>query len=158
MLVKLQANRIWQEMFEAEVRSMYFGDLASRYTRRQQIISGISLFLSSGAAATILALVPSWIPVTMSAIVAGLTAYSISASLQRTIAMTTKLHVTWNQLAMDYERLWHHWQDEDAEEIFKQLQARASEASQLGTEAPYKEALIAKWEARTREKYVPATI
>lgn len=158
MLLESQANRVWWEMFEAEVRSVYFGDLASKYTRTRQVISGISLFLSSGAAATIAASSPPGVPLAMSVIVALLTAYSISANLERTIAMTVKLHCAWNQLAMDYERLWHHWQDDDAEEIYKQLQARALEASQIGTEAPYKEALIEKWTARVREKYVAATI
>ena len=153
-MLESEANVIWREMFEAEVRAMYFGDLASAYTKRRQIISGISLFLSSGAAATIAARLDIWIPLTMSAVTAGLTAYSISANLERSIGTTAKLHTIWNQLAMEYERLWYHWQDSDSEETFRQLQERAAEASQMGTEVPYREALVEKWQAITREKYV----
>ncbi|MBI4469607.1 MAG: hypothetical protein HY650_09840 [Acidobacteria bacterium] len=49
-----EVDRVWQRMAEAEVRAFYFADLAARATRQKQIITGVSFFLSSGAAATVI--------------------------------------------------------------------------------------------------------
>jgi len=48
MLSEAQIKRVWDNMLAAETRALYFGDLASRYTRQKQWIAGISFFLSSG--------------------------------------------------------------------------------------------------------------
>ena len=53
MLTDDQIKRVWENMLAAEARSLYFGDLAARYTRRKRVITGASFFLSSGAAATL---------------------------------------------------------------------------------------------------------
>ena len=153
MLQEIQVNRVWQMTYEAEVRAFYFGDLASRYTRRKQIITGMSFFLSSGAAATILASSPKWVPISLSAVAAILTAYSISVNLDRKALTMAKLHSTWNRLAVEYERLWHHWYQDDAQTILEELQDRSIEASESGTEAPYDERLLDKWAERAYNKY-----
>ena len=75
MLTENQVNRVWNKMVEAEVRSLYFADLAGRYNRYKQILTGVSFFLSSGAAATLLAKAPDWIPILLAIIVAILSAY-----------------------------------------------------------------------------------
>jgi hypothetical protein len=52
-------------------------------------------------------------------------------------------------LSADYERLWHHWYEDDAEGRLEEILRRDREASQAGTvEAPYKESLIDKWQDR----------
>ena len=53
MLNEFQQTKAWEGLLNAEARSLYFGDLASRYTRHKQWITGVSFFFSSGAAATI---------------------------------------------------------------------------------------------------------
>lgn len=158
MLTEFEAGRAWQEMFEAEVRSMYYAELSSRYIRLRQLLTGVSLFLSSGAAATILSKSPTWVPLTLSIVTAAITAYLIASGIERTVATTGKLHASWNRLAKDYENIWHHWKDDDAKELYRQLQSRAAEASQLATEAPYREELLVKWQARISEKYERPTI
>jgi hypothetical protein len=145
MLTESQANRVWERMVEAEVRSLYFADLANRYTRRKQILTGLSFFLSSGAAATIVAKTPTWVPLLLAVIVALATAYSMAVSLDRYIGGMTKLHYGWNHLAVDYERLWNHWRDDDAERIFEELVKQGMEMSEQATEMPYHEKLIDKW-------------
>ena len=69
MLTEDQTARVWNKMAEAEVRSLYFGDLAARYTKRKQTIAAASFFLSSGAAASLWATMPAWVPLTMAIIV-----------------------------------------------------------------------------------------
>ena len=54
MLTDQQINKAWQSMFEAEVRSFYFGDLASRYTLWKKLVMAASFILSSIAAALVL--------------------------------------------------------------------------------------------------------
>src|SRR5437773_2086236 len=102
-MTESQANRVWELMVEAEVRALYFGDVASRYTKRRQIITGLSLLLSSGAAATIVAQAPSAVPLVMAAVTAFLSAYQISVGLDRKIAALVKLHGAWHSLQSSYE-------------------------------------------------------
>ena len=157
MLTENQANRVWQKMVEAEVRSLYFGDLASRYTRRKQIITGLAFFLSSGAAATLAGKLPTWIPLVLAIIVAVTTAYSIAVNLDRYLRTLVRLHCEWNSISADYERLWNHWRDDDAERVMAELTKRARDASEAGTEMPYDEDSIEKWEEMVYSRFRPAT-
>src|SRR5439155_4193515 len=140
-------------MVEAEVRSLYFADLASRYTKRKQIITGISFFLSSGAAATLAAKLPTWIPLVLAVVVAFTTAYSIAVNLDKCITIMVKLHHQWNHLSADYERLWNHWRDDEAEEVLADLVRRAREASEAGTEMPYDKDAINKWQEMVYSRF-----
>ena len=157
MLTEGEANRVWEKMIEAEVRSYYFGELAARYSKQKQIITGLSFFLSSGAAATLGAKAPAWIPLVFSAVAAFLAAYSIAVNLDKRITNMAKLHYEWNHLASDYERLWSHWYGQDAEQRLEELLKRAREASEKGTtEAPYKPDLIEKWSQFVNDRYQSA--
>ena len=145
MLTESQAGRVWQRMFEAEVRSLYFAEIAARYSRRKRIITGVVFFLSSGAAATLIGSLPKLIPTILSLVVAVLTAYSIAVSLDARIGKLSKLHYEWNYLESEYERLWNHWRDEDAEKALADLVRRAREISETSTEFTCDEKLIQKW-------------
>ena len=145
MLTENQVGRVWQRMFEAEVRSLYFADLAARHSRRKRIITGVIFFLSSGAAAALVGALPALIPIALSLIVAILTAYSIAVNLDMRISTLSKLHYEWNRLDSEYERLWHHWRDDDAEDVLDDLVKRASDVSVIATEFPVDEEQIGKW-------------
>jgi hypothetical protein len=149
MLTEAEVNRAWQRMYAAEVRSLYFGDLAARYTREKQIITGVSFLLSSGAAAMIAAKLPPWVPIVSASLAAICTAYSIAVGLDRKAAAMAKLQYEWSQIASDTERLWNHWYDEDASDQLEAILKRSREASQSGsTDAPYDENLMDKWQQR----------
>ena len=77
MLTEGQRNSVWEKMIAAEVRSMYFGELASCHTKRKQIISGLLFFFSSGAAASLAAKMY-WLPLIFAVAAAVLGAYSIA--------------------------------------------------------------------------------
>jgi hypothetical protein len=154
MLTEDQANRVWEKMVEAEVRSLYFADLATYYTRNKQIITASSFLLSSGAAATVAAHTSFWFPLVTSAVSAALSGYSIAVGLDRKAATMAKLHSSWNELHADYERLWYHWRDEDAEAQFDELQKRGRGASETGSiEAPYDVTRFDKWTDWVYEPY-----
>src|SRR5436305_1657758 len=132
-------------MLQAEVRSYYFADLAARYTREKQIITGVSFFLSSGAAATLGAQLPHWIPLVLSITVAIVTAYSMAVGLDRRVIALSRLHTQWNQLASDYEHLWNHLDDPESDHIFQDLLERGGKASESSLELPYDQTRLNKW-------------
>ena len=148
MLNDERARVAWEKGLEAQVRSLYFAELASSYTKRKQIIAGISFFLSSAAAASLAAKLPYWVALIMATIVAVVTGYSIAVGLDLAAVKMAKLHAAWNSIAHDFERLWHHRDSHQAnEDELEDLLSRARETSEMGaTEAPYKQALLDKWE------------
>jgi hypothetical protein len=154
MLTEGQTNRVWEKAVEAEVRSLYFADLAAYYTRNKQIITALSFLLSSGAAATVAAHASWFFPFTTAAISALLSGYSIAVGLDRKAATMAKLHSSWNELHAGYERLWYHWSDDNAEARFEELLKQDRDASETGTlEAPYDESRFDKWTHLVYERY-----
>ena len=148
-LNQLQISQIWENMLSAETRSLYFGDLASRYTLQKQWITGASFFLSSGAAATVIAESPRWVPAILAIAVAVATAYSMAVNLDGKIKTMVKLYSSWDRIAADYTRLWSHTYADDAEAQMYDIMQRAKEPSELATtEAPNDRALLDKWEGR----------
>lgn len=147
MLTEFQRTQVWENMLAAETRSLYFGDLASRYTARKQWITGLSFFLSSGAAATLIAQAPGWVPIVLSLAVAIMTAYSIAVGLDRKIAVMAKLHSAWDRISQEYNQLWNHTNDADAEQRLIQIVERSREPSELATtDAPNDQKLLGKWQ------------
>jgi hypothetical protein len=153
-----QTNHVWEEKVEAEVRSLYFGELASSLTHRKQLMAGATFFLSSGAAATVIAKLPALVPAALALCSAIAAAYSMASELDKCIATLVDLHRQWNQLSMDYDSLWNHWYEEDAEERLRELSRRANEASGLGVKMPFDEKAVNKWMERVyaRVRQVPA--
>ena len=129
------------------MRSLYFGDLANVYTRRKQWITGISFFLSSGAAATLIAKLPVVFPAVLSIIVAVVTAYAVAVNLDSAIRTMAKLHFAWNQIGNDYGRLWNHTYSDEAESELADLQRREAELSELATtDAPSDPKRMLRWQ------------
>ena len=154
MLDEFQTSQVWENMLAAETRSLYFADLTSRYTRTKQWMTGISFFLASGAAASIIGKLPQSVPLIASAVVAVLTAYSIAMGLDRKIGTMAKLHSTWNMIAVEYQRLWSHTYSDDAEEQLYALIQREREPSELATmEAPNNQKLLGEWQEHVFEMY-----
>lgn len=154
MLDELQRTQVWENMLAAETRSLYFGDLASRYTHQKQWITGLSFFFASGAAASLIGKAPESVPTLLSLAVAGMTAYSIAVGLDRKMAVMAKLHSAWNRIAQEYNRLWSHTGDEDAESQLKRIIEMSLEPSELATtEAPNDQKLLGKWQDRVFAMY-----
>jgi hypothetical protein len=153
-LTEEQTNRAWENMITAEVRAMYFADLASESVTLKQIITGVSFFLASGAAATLAAELPKVIPLAMSIVSAIATAYSMAVGLDKKSATLAKLQTTWSRLADDYEHLWNHWYEDDADGIYRQLATLARDASELAsTESSYDESRVERWRRFVLEQH-----
>jgi hypothetical protein len=154
MLSEPQIEQVWERKLGAEIRSLYFGDFANRYSRRKQIITFVTFFLSSGAAAALVGKSPSWVPLVLSILGALLTAYSLAVSLERLVRTMARLHYSWNQIATDYDRLWNHAYDDDAENAFGDLLRRERDLSELATtEAPNDQKVLGEWQDRVLQQY-----
>lgn len=149
MLNQSQIDQVWQNMLAAEARSYYFADLASRYTKLRQWITGTSFFLASGAAATIIGKAPSYVPVVLSLLAAAASAYSMAVNLDGKILTMSKLHSTWNRIEIEYERLWNRTYTDDAQDQLDKITQLEEEPSELATtEAPNNQKLMEKWQER----------
>lgn len=154
MLNELQTTRVWENMLAAETRALYFASLASRYTGVKQWITGLSFFLSSGAAATLIGRAPGWVPIVLSLVAAGITAYSMAVGLDRKVSTMAKLHSSWSRIAQEYDRLWNHTSDDDAEEQLEKIIQLELEPSKLATtEAPNDQKLLGQWQDRVFSLY-----
>jgi hypothetical protein len=154
VLNEFQTKLVWENMLAAETRSLYFGDLASSYTRKKQWITGISFFFSSGAAATIIGKLPQWVPLILALAVAVATAYSIALNLDGKISTAAKLHSSWSGIATDYSRLWNHTYSDDAESDLYGIVEREKESSELATiGAPNDQKLLEKWQDHVFSMY-----
>ncbi len=149
MLTEDQIAEVWDNRLSAEARSLYFADLASVYTTRKQWITGLSFFLSSGAAASLIGRSPVIVPVLLSITVALMSAYAVAVNLDSKIRTMSKLHCTWSQLNLDYANLWNHAYEHDSERRFDELQRRELELSELASmDAPNDEKRMSKWQKR----------
>jgi hypothetical protein len=154
MLNESQVNRVWENMLSAETRALYFGDLGRRYSIQKQWMTGLSFFLSCGAAATVIAKAPTWVPALLAILSAGMMAYAMAINLDRLVATTVKLHCMWRDIATSYDRLWNHAYDDDAEEQLNEIISRETEPSDLAvTEAPNDQELLREWEDHVFELY-----
>src|SRR4051812_13455240 len=141
-----QRSIVWEKMLIAEVRSMYFAELASCYNRYKQLVTGMAFFLSSGAAAAIAAKAPSWAPLTMASVTALLTAYSMAVGLDKKTQELAELHAQWNHISADYERLWNDLGRSDAAATLEDLIKRSRDLSERATSLPLRQKLMEKWE------------
>jgi hypothetical protein len=153
-LTEDQVADLWDRRISAEVRSLYFTDLANVLSSRKQWMTGISFFLSSGAAATLLAKQPVWVAIVLSIIVALMAAYSFDLNLDLKVKTFGKLHSSWSQLCADYARLWSHTYSDAAEEELDELIQREFSLSELAaTEAPNDEVRMERWQNRVFALY-----
>ena len=146
-LNEAQITSIWERQIAAEVRALYFADLASSYTRQKQWITGASFFLASGAAATLLAKSPSWVPLALACITALLSAYSVARGLDGATRTMSKFQFSWSDLASGYEALWNDVYSGDAISRLDALIAREHDlSSQASTDAPNDQKRLTYWQ------------
>ena len=146
-MTEAEAGEIWAAMREARVRSLYFGDMLSRFTTRKQWVQGISLGFSSGAVIT--AIRASWPEVTslLAAVVAITNVWAISTNLDQKILTLAALRTSWETLRIEYGELWSRWYEDGAADRFAALQRRANDLGVMASSgAPWNPKAVARWE------------
>jgi hypothetical protein len=158
MLTESQITSIWERQIAAEVRALYFADLAGSYTTQKQWITGASFFLASGAAATLLGKSPTWVPLVLACITALLSAYSVARGLDGATRTMSKFQFSWSELASGYEALWNDVHSADALTRLETLTARERDlSSQASTEAPNDQKRLHYWQLEVFKQHRLAT-
>lgn len=154
MLTQEQRTRVWEEWLAAEMRAAYFGDLASTYYSRQRIATWVTLFFSSGAVVAFLTRVPPgswwddispWALAILPLVAAGASLYALVAQNIKAGLDSADLHLRWNKLANEYERIFQSQQVSDVEGLLAKLADTRAEVSKSGTAFPNDEKRMAKW-------------
>lgn len=156
-LTQAQIDQLWQNKMSAEARALYFADIASCESTRKRWITGGSFFLGSTAVVTILSKCPPWISVLCSALIAIANGYQIAIGQDGKIKTAGKLHLGWLKLEHDYETLWSHTQDTNAEALWLQyLECERELSETAATEIGYKQKLWKSWLDRIHKKHETA--
>jgi hypothetical protein len=147
MLNEIQRKRLWEDLLLAEARAYYFGDLATRYHRAQQILTCITLILSSGAMVTAVAAIGyTWIAPLLALAASGLTFYSLVAQNHKREADAADLHMRWSRLARSYERLWEDMYAADALTRLNALEDSDPDLSKPAFGLPWDRKRMRRWQ------------
>jgi hypothetical protein len=149
MLSEAQIERVWQGMLGAEIRANYFAELTERYNRRQRWATWGTLFMSSGALATILIQLPSgwaWVRVVFAAIATALSLYSVVRQNNKLAVDAADLYARWNKLSCEYEKLWEDVTVDDAANILHAFTDHGRELSESARSFPNDGQAMLKWE------------
>ena len=154
-----QMERVWQEMLSAEIRSCYFADLVERLGKRQRWLTWGTLVASSGAFVSFLLEYPALAQLRP---VFALSATGISFSMlvqqyPRRSMDAADLHLRWNKLAHDYERLWENVYTADAPQLLDALTTRAEEISRAGAAFRWEPKVMLRWEKHVVSRRLRAT-
>ncbi len=147
MLNEIQRNRLWEDLLLAEARAYYFGDLATRYRRAQQIITWITLILSSGAMVTAVAATGyTWLAPLLAVAASCFTFYSLVARNPKREADAGDLHVRWSRLARSYKRLWEDMYAADALTRLNDLEDSDPDLAKPALGLPWDRERMRRWQ------------
>lgn len=144
-----QIRRAWEGLLMAEIRAAYFGHLVERNNRFQRLGTWLSLVFSSGATvAAFISLAPnwSWVRIVMPVLIALISLWLLTRQYPKIAIESADLHLRWQRLANDYQRLWENVYDDSALQTLNGLDDRAAEVSKAGTSLPYDSKLMLAWE------------
>jgi len=136
---------VWEEMLFANMRANYFAELLRTHQRRDKWLRVGTLVASSGAVATTLPEISGWAKL-LAPILAVFGSFGLLISQYSVLAGdAADLHSGWSGLAGDYERLWIHLDDPQAEAKFHQIYECGESLSKTGAKFPYKAKRLEYW-------------
>ena len=142
-----EAGQVWRAMREARVRSLYFGELAARYTRRQQWVQGLSLAFGSAAFVTLVREPWPLVAAGCAAVVAVANVWATATNLNQTQATLVMLRTAWEGLRLEYGDVWSNWYRDGAEAKFEALQRRSNDLGMLANAGvPWDRKTVRRWE------------
>jgi len=136
---------VWEEMLYADMRANYFAELVRMYQKRDKWLRVAVLLTSSGAVATALAEVAAWIKLATPILVAAGSFWLLMNQYAAFARDAADLHSGWSGLAKDYERLWNHLDEPEAEATYNQIYERGESLSRMGTKFPTKSKRLDYW-------------
>lgn len=143
-------------MLSAEIRADYFAALANRYRWHQRIANWITLFLSSGAALSILLDLPNslkWLRPVFALATTAISAYSIVAQNYDRAMNAMDLHARWNRLSKQYASLWDRMDSPEALDQLTNLEEIGGELSKTGITFPNRTKELLKWQQLVEQQF-----
>jgi len=125
-------------MLYAEMRANYFAGFVLRYQNLDRWIRVTVLLSSSGAAATALSSAEPWIKLALPILAAAGSFWLMLFQYGMLSRDASELHAGWSTLHTEYERLWNHLDNPDAESQFYSIYDKGESLSRAGTKFPNK--------------------
>ncbi len=149
-------SMIWEELYAAQVRARYFSSVAGKMKSRERWLAVSVTLLSSSAAATLVANVPT-LPLVLSLATAIIGAILAVFKFDKGVAMGVTLSRQWDELASEYEILWAKFpelEEKEAMELHRSLRVKHYPADEVAiAEFPLDSRLLDKcWEAVARSR------
>jgi hypothetical protein len=161
MLSDIEQRNVWEGWLSSEIRANYFADLCGSYQTRQQALTWLTLLFSSGAFLAVVSTVPDewrWIQPVFPLIAAALSFFTLVSQNQKSAIECADLHLAWNRLAADYERLWDRNYESDAPTKAHALEDRMAELSKRSTAFPYRRRRMLRWQQYVHQQHgLPVT-
>jgi hypothetical protein len=127
------------------MRANYFGELVSRYQSWEKWVRIAVLFLSSGAAATVLSSAPAYVKLGFPLLAAFVSLWLVFSQYGIMARDAADLHSGWCAVESNYERLWNHLDDPGSEQKFDQIYEQANALSRTGTRFPARKKRLNYW-------------
>ena len=127
---------VWEEMIFANMRAKYFADLVRVYQERDKWVRVAVLVLTSGSMATAMLSLDQNLKVGL-LILATIGSLWLLLSQYSTLSRDAgDLSVEWGRIANEYERVWNHLYDPEAEANYQRIYADADKLTKPGAKFP----------------------
>ena len=99
-------QQVWLGLLDAERLSRYYGRLALRFQRWNLFLTLVILLCSTGAAATLITELPTWVQAVLSLVVAAVAIWSYLLGYSKKAAVASVIRSQCSHLASDWRGLW----------------------------------------------------
>lgn len=148
-----ETERVWEGLYNCEVRSLYFGHLSLRYQKLQTFLTWCSLVLSCGAAGSFVSTLEQshpWAPSSLALLSASVSLYSVVSKKERKGIDSSSLGLKYEQLAHKYDLVFRNMRAAAPAELAP-LEERRIELSQLAHGLADKPGLMEKSQDQVRK-------
>ena len=127
-------DRVWVGLTDTERLSRYYLALGDRLRRQHRWLTYLTIFLASGAIASLLTSAPGWVPLLVTASIAAAATWSNLADYSAKASMAHAISGRCRNLMVSWERLWYdNKREPDPREVdaLEQLLNEISNQTQL---------------------------
>ena len=136
---------VWEEMVYANMRASYFGDLVRVYQEWDKWVRVAVLVLTSGSMATAMLSLDQSFKIVLP-ILATIGSLWLLLSQYSTLSREAgDLSVEWGRIAKEYERVWNHLYNPEAEVTYERIYADADKLTKQGAKFPKRGKRLNHW-------------
>lgn len=136
---------VWEEMVYANMRASYFGDLVRVYQERDKWIRAAVLVLSAGSMATVMLSLDQSVKLVFPMLATVGSLWLLLSQYSTLSRDASELNMDWGNIAKEYERLWNHLDEPDAEVTYERIYENAGKLSTQGAKFPQSGKRLEHW-------------